>query len=119
MEASQPFDMAASCCKPYCSKSCLEPTQVIRKSDNDSQKYTLAFLGYGPEDDNVAIELTYNWGKGSDSYTRGDGYAQIALSTEVRSPTWPRRAAVVPLQCGRISEPLIARMLAETMRRQY
>ena len=25
----------------------------------------------------------YNWGKGSDAYTKGDGYAQIAISTEV------------------------------------
>ena len=58
--------------------------RVIRKSENESQKYTLAFLGYGEEDENVLIELTYNWGKGTDDYTKGDAYAQIALSTEVR-----------------------------------
>lgn len=32
----------------------------------------------------MLIELTYNWGKGSDAYTKGDAYAQIALSTEVK-----------------------------------
>ena len=58
--------------------------RVIRKSENESQKYTLAFLGYGEEDETVLIELTYNWGKGTDDYTKGDAYAQIALSTEVR-----------------------------------
>ena len=57
--------------------------KVIRKSENESQKYTLAFLGYGEEEDNVLIELTYNWGKGSEAYTKGNAYAQIALSTEV------------------------------------
>ncbi len=32
--------------------------RVLRRKDNESQKYTLAFLGYGDDDDNVAIELT-------------------------------------------------------------
>ncbi len=32
----------------------------------------------------LASACRYNWGKGSDAYTKGDGYAQIALSTEVR-----------------------------------
>ncbi len=32
--------------------------KVLRRKDNESQKYTLAFLGYGGDDDNVAIELT-------------------------------------------------------------
>lgn len=31
----------------------------------------------------MMIELTYNWGKGTDAYTKGDAYAQIAISTEV------------------------------------
>lgn len=65
--------------------------KVIRKSENESQKYTLAFLGYGEEEDNVLIELTYNWGKGSEAYTKGDAYAQIALSTEVRALPCPSR----------------------------
>ena len=32
--------------------------KVLRRKDVESQKYTLAFLGYGEEEDNVAIELT-------------------------------------------------------------
>ena len=32
--------------------------KLLRRKDVESQKYTLAFLGYGEEDDNVAIELT-------------------------------------------------------------
>ena len=39
--------------------------RLIRRKDNESQKYTLAFLGYGDEDDNVAIELTCAGGIGA------------------------------------------------------
>jgi lactoylglutathione lyase len=34
---------------------------LLRKKDNPEYKYTLAFLGYGPEDANCVFELTYNW----------------------------------------------------------
>lgn len=50
-----------------------------RKSENPAYKYTLAFLGYGPEDQNTVMELTYNWGQ--DTYTKGNAYAQVAIST--------------------------------------
>ncbi len=35
--------------------------QLLKKKDNPDYKYTLAFLGYGPEEENVVFELTYNW----------------------------------------------------------
>ncbi|KAI3435000.1 hypothetical protein D9Q98_003052 [Chlorella vulgaris] len=53
--------------------------QLIRTRDNPENKYTLAFLGYGPEESNTVFELTYNYGK--DSYSKGDAYAQVAIST--------------------------------------
>lgn len=34
---------------------------LLRKKDNPEYKYTLAFLGYGPEGDNLVFELTHNW----------------------------------------------------------
>ena len=37
--------------------------KLLRQSDNKEYEYTLAFLGYGDEDSNTVIELTYNWGK--------------------------------------------------------
>jgi hypothetical protein len=49
--------------------------QLLRTRENPEYKYTLAFLGYGPEEDNCVLELTYNWGK--ESYTKGNGYAQV------------------------------------------
>jgi lactoylglutathione lyase len=49
--------------------------QLLRTRDNPEYKYTLAFLGYGPEEDNCVLELTYNYGK--TEYTKGNGYAQV------------------------------------------
>ena len=49
---------------------------LLRTRDNPEYKYTLAFLGYGPEEDNCVLELTYNYGK--TEYTKGNGYAQVS-----------------------------------------
>ena len=35
--------------------------KLLRKRDNPEGKYTLAFMAYGPENENTVIELTYNW----------------------------------------------------------
>ena len=48
-----------------------------RTSENPSQKYTLAFVGYGTNPDQAEIELTYNWGV--DRYEMGTAYGHIAL----------------------------------------
>lgn len=54
--------------------------QLVKQRDNPEYKYTLAFLAYGPEHENVVFELTYNWGK--TDYTLGNAYAQVAISTK-------------------------------------
>lgn len=59
---------------------------VISCRENTEGRYTLAFLGYGPEEDNCVFELTYNWDR-AEPYDRGGGYAQIALSTQVGALT--------------------------------
>ncbi|ERN42666.1 lactoylglutathione lyase [Rubidibacter lacunae KORDI 51-2] len=51
--------------------------KLLRKKDYPGGKFTLAFVGYGPEADNTVLELTYNWGV--DRYDIGDGYGHIAL----------------------------------------
>ncbi len=53
--------------------------KLLRKSDNTEYKYTLAFVGYGNEQDNAVIELTYNWGV--DSYDMGTAFGHIALGS--------------------------------------
>ncbi len=57
-------------------------TQVLgmtltRTSENPSQKYSLAFVGYGPNPEHAEIELTYNWG--TESYDMGTAFGHIAL----------------------------------------
>ncbi len=57
-------------------------TQVLgmtlnRRSENESQKYSLAFVGYGTNPDHAEIELTYNWGV--DRYEPGTAFGHIAL----------------------------------------
>ncbi len=50
---------------------------LLRRKDYPDGKFTLAFLGYGPEDTHPAIELTYNWGVSS--YEIGTAYGHVAI----------------------------------------
>ncbi|WP_085904744.1 lactoylglutathione lyase [Kiloniella majae] len=52
--------------------------KLLRKNDYPSGKFTLAFLGYGDEDNNTVIELTHNWDQ-SDAYELGSGFGHLAL----------------------------------------
>lgn len=54
--------------------------KLLRKKDYPDGKFTLAFLGYGDESENSAIELTYNWD--TDSYDLGNAYGHIAIEVE-------------------------------------
>lgn len=53
---------------------------LLRKSDYPEGKFTLAFVGYGNEEDSSVIELTHNWGV--DSYEIGTGYGHIAIEVK-------------------------------------
>jgi hypothetical protein len=39
-------------------------------------QYTIAMLGYGPEDKSAVLELTYNYGV--TEYDKGNAYAQVS-----------------------------------------
>ncbi|EEA0954429.1 lactoylglutathione lyase [Salmonella enterica] len=54
--------------------------KLLRTSENPEYKYSLAFVGYGPETEEAVIELTYNWGV--ESYEMGNAYGHIALSVD-------------------------------------
>jgi len=49
---------------------------LLRTSENPSQNYSLAFLGYGPNPEHA--ELTYN--HGVSSYDMGTAYGHIAIA---------------------------------------
>ena len=53
---------------------------LLRKQDYPDGKFTLAFVGYGPETTHSVLELTYNYGV--DSYELGKGYGHIALGCD-------------------------------------
>jgi lactoylglutathione lyase len=50
---------------------------LLRRHDYPEGKFTLAFVGFGPESAQAALELTYNWGV--TSYEIGTGYGHIAV----------------------------------------
>jgi lactoylglutathione lyase len=50
---------------------------LLRQSENASQNYTLAFLGYGHNPEHAEIELTYN--HGVDHYELGSAFGHIAI----------------------------------------
>jgi lactoylglutathione lyase len=91
-------------------------SQLLRKRDIPDEKYTNAFLGFGPEDKNFAVELTYNYGVESYDIGAGFGHFGIALplaaaesdtaaaaklAVQVYCLSSPCRAvlAMIPCQC--------------------
>jgi lactoylglutathione lyase len=54
--------------------------QVLRTTDRPDQKYSLAFVGYGPEDRNAVLELTYNYGV--EQYDLGSAYGHVAIQVD-------------------------------------
>ncbi len=54
--------------------------QLLRRRDYPGGKFTLAFVGYGPESDEAVIELTHNWD--TDAYDLGNGFGHIAIEVD-------------------------------------
>jgi len=51
--------------------------QLLRKKDYPDGRFTLAFVGYGPETEEAALELTYNWD--TKAYELGTGFGHVAI----------------------------------------
>ncbi|XP_009417711.2 probable lactoylglutathione lyase, chloroplastic isoform X2 [Musa acuminata AAA Group] len=54
--------------------------KLLRKRDIPEERYTNAFLGYGPEDSHFVVELTYNYGV--DKYEIGTGFGHFGIAVE-------------------------------------
>ena len=54
--------------------------RLLRQKEYPEGKFTLAFLGYGDEKENTALELTYNWD--TDSYDTGNGFGHLAIEVD-------------------------------------
>ena len=53
---------------------------LLRRKDYPDGRFTLAFVGYGDEDNNTVLELTHNWD--TPRYDLGDGYGHIAIGVD-------------------------------------
>ena len=54
---------------------------VLRRIEVPEGEYTLVFVGYGDEESEATIELTYNWGK-DDGYEVGTGFGHLAIGVD-------------------------------------
>jgi len=54
--------------------------RLLRLQEYPEGKFTLAFVGFGPEAEGAVIELTYNWG--TERYELGTGFGHIAVEVE-------------------------------------
>ncbi len=54
--------------------------RLLRKTDYPSGRFTLAFVGYGEEDDTTVLELTHNWD--TKAYDLGNAYGHVALGCD-------------------------------------
>ncbi|WP_341218260.1 lactoylglutathione lyase [Neptunomonas phycophila] len=50
---------------------------LLRKNDYPEGRFTLAFVSFGPESQEAALELTHNWD--TDNYDLGNAYGHIAI----------------------------------------
>ena len=50
---------------------------LLRQKDYPDGRFTLAFMGYGPESEHTALELTHNWD--TQSYELGNAFGHIAI----------------------------------------
>ena len=54
--------------------------KLLRQNDYPDGKFTLAFVGYGPESEGAVLELTHNWD--TKAYDLGTGYGHVALEVD-------------------------------------
>ncbi|MDR2837006.1 MAG: lactoylglutathione lyase [Azonexus sp.] len=52
--------------------------RLLRRQDYPEGRFTLAFVGYGPESEGAVIELTHNWD--TSAYELGNAFGHIALA---------------------------------------
>jgi len=75
--------------------------KLLRRRDHPDGKFTLAFVGFGPESEQAALELTHNWD--TKSYDLGTWYGHVAIEvpdayaacTEIK-----KRGGVVTREAG-------------------
>ncbi len=54
---------------------------LSRRSDNETGRYTVAFVGYGDEKDATVVELTHNWDR-TEPYELGTAFGHLAIGVD-------------------------------------
>ena len=54
--------------------------KLLRRKEFKEGRFTLAFVGFGPESENSVIELTHNWD--TSSYEHGSAFGHIAIEVD-------------------------------------
>jgi len=54
---------------------------LSRRSDNETGRYTVAFVGYGDEKEATVVELTHNWDR-TEPYDIGTGFGHLAVGVD-------------------------------------
>jgi lactoylglutathione lyase len=52
--------------------------RLLRRTDYEGGRFTLAFVGYGEESDTAVLELTHNWDQ-TEPYEIGTGFGHLAV----------------------------------------
>jgi lactoylglutathione lyase len=52
---------------------------LLRRTDFEGGRFTLAFVGYGDEDDTAVVELTHNWDQ-VEPYEHGSAFGHLAIA---------------------------------------
>ena len=72
---------------------------LLRRTDYPDGKFTLAFVGYGPESEQAALELTHNWGV--DRYELGTAFGHVAIEV----PDASAACAEIARRGGKVVRP--------------
>jgi lactoylglutathione lyase len=51
---------------------------LLRRNEYPDGKFTLAFVGFGPESETAVLELTHNWDQ-KEPYQIGTGFGHVAI----------------------------------------
>jgi lactoylglutathione lyase len=52
---------------------------LLRRTDFEGGRFTLAFVGYGDEEDSTVVELTHNWDQ-VEPYEHGSAFGHLAIA---------------------------------------
>jgi len=75
--------------------------KLLRRREYPEGRFTLAFVGFGPESEQAALELTHNWD--TPGYELGSGYGHVAIEVDDAKAACAeikRRGGVVTREAG-------------------